>query len=372
MHQPQCVKGLLARPIPIIRAFLLCLLLLCSQLPSVVGFFSYAEAANSIHGGAHPLLVRSTASAHVGSSTLVQTHKASKFANVHVDHRKTVSPYTAVADPTGTATTGVNPTDAPNAVKNSINTPAPGNSVNATLSAIATGGSTYTVGQTVTYTLNAQIAANSAPIPAGTPVTIEDVLPVGLTGVTASAPNGGWSFNSYAAVSPSDIIATYTGMSSLNAGTVLPTLRITATIQPGITQTFTNTALLSIAGNTGTPSSTSTISISSAKQANPVTTVTGNGTSAPTTVTNVTKGTTTLSITPVGGSTYIAGQSVTYNLRAIIGANLPVGSTVVVTSSIPQAGLSNILASSSTPATLGSWRFTSPTPQVQLQLLVPL
>jgi hypothetical protein len=188
---------------------------------------------------------------------------------------------------------------------------------------------------------------------------VEDILPTGLSNVTASAPNGGWSFNNYAALSPSDIIATYTATNSLSAGATLPPISISGVIQPGNPQ-LTHTAILSIPGNSGTSSATSTINIvaqinskaTATVGTNPVVTT---GITPTTTINPVTGVATALKITS-SSTSYTVGLPVTYTLSATNNADLPANSTVVVTDYL-QKGLSNISASSSTPALEGNWKF---------------
>ena len=113
---------------------------------------------------------------------------------------------------------------------------------------------THNVGDLVTYTAtvtNAADAANS--IPAGVPITVTDLVPLGLSNVQTNNTVGSvWSFalsGLTGGSSPATIVATYLPTSDVLPGTTLPPFTISGILTPDALGTFVNDATASVAGD---------------------------------------------------------------------------------------------------------------------------
>ena len=183
----------------------------------------------------------------------------------------------------------------------------------ADLSITKTGPATVAAGGAVAYQLT---AANNGPSTAST-VSVTDTLPAGVTFVSVSASNGGWSCSNAGNASVTCTRATWASGSSTTF-----TINVTAQSQAGI---MTNSATVSSATPDPTP--------------------TNNNASANTTVTAVAD----LAVTKVGPATVVAGGNVSYTVAAT--NNGPSNaSTVSLTDTLP-AGVTFV---SVTPSN-GGW-----------------
>ena len=150
----------------------------------------------------------------------------------------------------------------------------------ADLSITKSGPATVGAGGAVAYQL---VVANNGPSAAST-VSVTDTLPAGVTFVSVSASNGGWSCSNAGNASVTCTRATWASGSSTTF-----TINVTAQNQAG---TMTNTASVSSATPDPTP--------------------TNNNASANTTVTAVAD----LAVTKVGPPTVVAGGNVSYTVSA--------------------------------------------------------
>ncbi len=89
-------------------------------------------------------------------------------------------------------------------------------------------GTTFQVGKPVTYTFTAHNASSVGPILTGDSIIITDPIPVGLTGLTASA-NSDWGLSLGATTSPTTLTATYTGTYPVASGATLSSITLTGT-----------------------------------------------------------------------------------------------------------------------------------------------
>jgi uncharacterized repeat protein (TIGR01451 family) len=83
------------------------------------------------------------------------------------------------------------------------------------------GGSSFLVGQTIHYHLRVHNLSTAAAVPASGPITVIDYLPAGLGSVSASGDD--WHIE----VTPTRVIATYTGAYPVRSGATLPTITVT-------------------------------------------------------------------------------------------------------------------------------------------------
>ena len=126
---------------------------------------------------------------------------------------------------------------------------------NLSISNTPQGGSSYTVGQTVTFDVVVSNDAAAAPENVPNSIVVTDIAPLGLTGISGSGT--GWTvvINSAAAhpaVGPAELVATYTGSYPILPGATLPPLLITGTLTADAVPSLTNTAVLTVFNNGGT------------------------------------------------------------------------------------------------------------------------
>ncbi|GCE04751.1 DUF11 domain-containing protein [Dictyobacter aurantiacus] len=120
-------------------------------------------------------------------------------------------------------------------------------------------GSSFSVGDTITYTL-AVSSIGTSDVATGTPIEVDDTVPLGLTGVTASGGSD-WTVSSSSTMCPCSITAMYSGTYPVVAGTVLPPITITGTVAATAASPYANTASLIVPGDTDTSNNTATSSV---------------------------------------------------------------------------------------------------------------
>jgi hypothetical protein len=194
------------------------------------------------------------------------------------------------------------------------------------------GGSSFTVGQSVSYSVAVTNGMTGGPVLAGNPIQVTMALPAGLANVTPSGT--GWSFMlSTGATGPTTLTATYTGAFPVAVGAALPTFTLTATLTADAVPSLTATATVSATGDSGQTGETSSDNVNAAFP--------------PPTL--------TVSLSNTGGSSFTVGQSVTYSVALTNGTTggpvLP-GNPIQVTVAMP-AGLDLLMPSGSNP----DWSF---------------
>jgi uncharacterized repeat protein (TIGR01451 family) len=139
-----------------------------------------------------------------------------------------------------------------------IQTPAFSNApgVDATISNTAPNAS-YTVGDSVVYSIIVSTTAFSTPIVSGATIDVTDSLPLGLTNITV---DGGkpWTVSASTPISPSAITASYVGAYPVAPATALPAITITGTLAATAGATYASTATIAVLGDTNNTNDTST------------------------------------------------------------------------------------------------------------------
>ncbi|GLV58027.1 hypothetical protein KDH_48610 [Dictyobacter sp. S3.2.2.5] len=100
---------------------------------------------------------------------------------------------------------------------------------------------TFSSGDPLSFVVN--VSNNAAAGPETLPITLFDLIPVGLTNITANGPQ--WQVSVSNTTSPVAILATYTGAYPVAPGTVLSPLTISGTLTSAVGPAFTNTVLAS-------------------------------------------------------------------------------------------------------------------------------
>jgi hypothetical protein len=269
MHQTKRVRNFLTQPSSYIRAFLLCFLLLGSQLSVFAGFMASVNAAGYSHGNGiiHPA-TNSHAKVTVANSPARMTQKhigktkpdgISKKAHlagtkkhaIIADTTPTVDATvtatatateiaTATATATATETAIATPTDVA-AVENGTPTPTATATTapRLTIANYHVGTATaYQPGDHVAYMLEVSNLAGAGD--ESKPISIVDTLPTGLTGIAASG--SGWTANQTNTTSPATITLTYNGAYPVAAGTKLSPAVLSGVLTSDAGPAFTNTA----------------------------------------------------------------------------------------------------------------------------------
>ena len=108
--------------------------------------------------------------------------------------------------------------------------------------------SSYIDHQTVTYTLVVHTGVHGATIRPGIPITFTDSIPVGLSEIRAKGSH--WNTKVSSKVGPSLVTGTYEGSYPIGPGATLPTVIIEGTINHSASSVLTNSASVSVPGNT--------------------------------------------------------------------------------------------------------------------------
>ncbi|MDQ2888006.1 MAG: hypothetical protein M3Y39_18185 [Chloroflexota bacterium] len=102
------------------------------------------------------------------------------------------------------------------------------------------GGSTFKVGQTITYNLQVSNAATGGPIFNGEPVTVTDALPRGIDAVQAHGT--GWHIKLTTTRVNTTVVATYAGSYPIASGAQFPVIIVTGKLTNAATGSLTNSA----------------------------------------------------------------------------------------------------------------------------------
>lgn len=121
-------------------------------------------------------------------------------------------------------------------------TPLPDVSISQTVSST----NNVVIGQTLTYTLKTVSTSSAGPIPSQF-VKVKDVLPTGLTNVTATGTN--WAIITSSTSSPVLVAATYRGHYPIAPGDILPSIIVTGTVSSDTTSSITCSAIAGVAGD---------------------------------------------------------------------------------------------------------------------------
>ena len=254
MHHLGRTSKLLVQSLTLLRAFLLCALLLGGQFGLLTNLAT-AQGSSSISGrNVHRIkavnagpLTGLTQKVHV----LTKTKKTHNVINNH-----------AVKPDTSTKR----------------HAPMQGSDLGITSSADA---ASYTVGQTVTYTLTVTNGASADPILLGIPITVTDLAALGLSNVATSASSG-WSFTNTSTTSPSLITAAYTGAYPIMAGESLPAITVTGTANGDALGIVANVATVSIVGDLNLANNSATVDVNISNAVTPTPSPTTSPTSSPT------------------------------------------------------------------------------------------
>lgn len=123
-----------------------------------------------------------------------------------------------------------------------------------------TGGSTsFSVGQSVSYSLVVTSAATGGPVIAPNPIVVTDTIPAGFSNLTASGST--WNCTLAATSSPTTVVCNYTGTFPVAPGTTLPTITVSGVLTSAAATSVTNTATVSTLGDTNSGNNTSTATI---------------------------------------------------------------------------------------------------------------
>jgi hypothetical protein len=157
--------------------------------------------------------------------------------------------------PTPTATVTI-PTPTPTAT---IPTPTVTLPSHLMLNLSALGASNFTVGQNATYNLVVNNLANAGPVTAGSTIRVHDLLPLGLSNISASG--NGWTITITNTTGPAMLTATYTSAVALQPGTALPPIVILGTVNANAIPTLTNVATVSSTGNNNAANNTAILTL---------------------------------------------------------------------------------------------------------------
>ncbi len=102
--------------------------------------------------------------------------------------------------------------------------------------------------QTVTYTLTVHTGVHGATIRPGIPITFTDSIPAGLSQIRAKGSH--WNTKVSSKVGPSLVTGTYKGSYPIGPGATLPAVIIEGTINHYASNVLTNSASVSVPGNT--------------------------------------------------------------------------------------------------------------------------
>ncbi|GER87746.1 hypothetical protein KDW_19080 [Dictyobacter vulcani] len=152
---------------------------------------------------------------------------------------------TPTPTPTPSPTPTPTPTPSPTPTPTPSPMPTPWPDVAVTLN--HAGGGSFLPGQTVTETLRVSASAQSGPIAHPSSIQVIDVIPLGFSNVSVVGTN--WSIITTGTTSPLLVSATYIGPSPLLAGSSLPPLTITGTVNGTSGSFLVQTATVGIAGD---------------------------------------------------------------------------------------------------------------------------
>ncbi len=223
------------------------------------------------------------------------------------------------------------------------------------------GGSTFAVGQTLTFDLNASNVSLDTAITSSANTQVVDILPLGLDNINAVGTD--WSITTTSTNGPSLLMAHYTGPNIAPGGS-FPPIVVSATLTGDALPTLTDTASILSLGDVNPDNNPVTFSVpvstfvtpsnnsnrdgdTNCDSCTPILTPTATPTPAPTNkpylfITN----------TNVGSETFFLGQPINYNLAV---TNLPTGlaeNQQITVSDVFPLGLTNLVA------TGNSWTFS--------------
>ena len=227
-----------------------------------------------------------------------------------------------------------------------------------TITANVIGGPAFQTGQTLTWDVNVSNASASASLDMNAAVTVSDIVPLGLSAITATGST--WSINLTATTGPALITAVYLGP-PVAAGAAFPPIEISGILTNDATPSFTDTAAVSDNLQSTTMLTTFSVNVSTPNQtvtpaAVPTTTATVTPTAVPTTTATVTPtavstGTTTpntpqLYITNslAGNGIYFVGQTINYSLTVGNQTSGAAANQPIIVHDVFSAGLTNIVA----------------------------
>ncbi len=109
------------------------------------------------------------------------------------------------------------------------------------------GGSTFSIGQTITEILTVSVTSASTPIFPSSSIHANEVIPVGMSNVSVTGKD--WSIVSTGSTSPLLISAIYVGDTPVGPGTSLPPLIITGTVNADASAVLIDAGSASISGD---------------------------------------------------------------------------------------------------------------------------
>jgi hypothetical protein len=221
------------------------------------------------------------------------------------------------------------------------------------------GGNVFSVGQTVNYVMTVTNLPATGSETDPNSIVVTDVIPVGMTNLTAQARD--WNITLTSTTSPSTITATYVGTYPVTAGTNMPPIFMSGTLTDTAGPVFTNTASVAAPGDPNPSLNTSVDSIfvvpsygspTATVYASPTATVYGSPTAtvygSPTAT--VTSGSTPdlfIEKTHLGGDQFQVGDNATFVLlvgNSRVGSTISGPGTITVTDVIP-VGIHHLKAS---------------------------
>ena len=206
-------------------------------------------------------------------------------------------------------------------------------SIDLTIAKTVTSSGPYIVGSNVTYSL---LARNLGPGVAQPAIVVKDLLPTGLTYVSATGTN--WSC---AAAGPTITCTRAAGASTLAANASADAITVTAKVATGATGSLVNVAQVNPAGNETVPESSPLGTATGGYEDGNPASGSNNDASATVAVTDRIDLTLTKTVTSTGP--YIVGSNVTYSLLA---RNLGLGTAqaAIVVKDLLPAGLTYVSA----------------------------
>jgi len=219
-------------------------------------------------------------------------------------------------------------------------------------------GSSFTVGQPISFNLNVS-NVGSNPIVAPNPITVTNTLGAGVVNVTASGTN--WNITISSPTSPNTITATYTGPYPVAPGQSLPPITISGILTAAAVPGVLCSATVSTPGDSNPSNDTSTVTI-------PVTQPSGVDLA--------------ISKTNLGGTSAQVGQATSFNLVVSnVGTSPVVAPNPIIVTNVLPVGLSNVsatgtnwaitLSSPTSPNTITA-TYTGPYPVNPGQSLPPI
>jgi FG-GAP-like repeat len=109
------------------------------------------------------------------------------------------------------------------------------------------GGTSFQVGQVVIMVITASNVSATVPVTSQTPVTLTEVIPLGMINVQSAGPD--WLITSTSNTSPLTIKASYTGTYPIAVGQNLPPITIVGTLTNNAVPSLTSTVMLNVSGD---------------------------------------------------------------------------------------------------------------------------